>query len=91
MPKENVFSPASGLSRRLVLKTGAAAAAVAGAQGLAIPAFAAGYPERNISVIVPTVERGEWPVVRCSIAMAGERPSIDSTRGFCSWPTNWRA
>ena len=58
MPKENVFSPASGLSRRLVLKTGAAAAAVAGAQGLAIPAFAAGYPERNISVIVPTREGG---------------------------------
>ncbi len=35
----------------------------------------------EISVVVPTVERGLRLTVRCSIAIAGERPSIDSTSG----------
>jgi hypothetical protein len=40
---------------------------------------------------VPTVERGLREVVRWSIEIAGERPSIDSTSGFCIICRNWRA
>ena len=43
------------------------------------------------SVTVPTVERGLCEVAFCSIAIAGERPSMRSTSGFSiSW-RNWRA
>jgi len=42
-------------------------------------------------VIVPTVERGLWPALFCSIEMAGESPSIASTSGFSINPRNWRA
>ena len=42
-------------------------------------------------VIVPTVERGFFEVVFCSMEMAGERPSIWSTSGFCIISRNWRA
>jgi hypothetical protein len=42
-------------------------------------------------VTVPTVERGLREVVFCSIEMAGERPSIESTSGFCIISRNWRA
>jgi len=48
----------SGISRRSVLKAGAAAAVIGGSAGLTSRAFAAGYPERNIEVIVPTREGG---------------------------------
>jgi tripartite-type tricarboxylate transporter receptor subunit TctC len=41
-----------------VLKAGAAAAVVGSSAGLVSRAFAAGYPERNIEVIVPTREGG---------------------------------
>ena len=40
---------------------------------------------------VPTVERGFWPVVFCSIEMAGESPSMASTSGFSISPRNCRA
>lgn len=33
-------------------------------------------------MIVPTVERGLWLVDFCSIAMAGLKPSMESTSGF---------
>ena len=39
----------------------------------------------------PTVERGVFDVVFCSIEMAGERPSIWSTSGFCIISRNCRA
>jgi tripartite-type tricarboxylate transporter receptor subunit TctC len=48
----------SSVSRRSLLKVGAAAAVVGSSQGLMSRAFAAGYPERNIDVIVPTAEGG---------------------------------
>jgi len=37
------------------------------------------------------VERGFLLVVFCSIEMAGERPSIESTSGFSICSRNWRA
>jgi hypothetical protein len=40
---------------------------------------------------VPTVERGLRIVVFCSIDIAGESPSIESTSGFSSWSKNCRA
>jgi len=40
---------------------------------------------------VPTVDRGFLDVVRCSIEMAGDRPSIESTSGFSICSRNWRA
>jgi hypothetical protein len=42
-------------------------------------------------VIVATVERGFEPAPRCSIAIAGDRPSIASTSGFSICPRNCRA
>jgi hypothetical protein len=42
-------------------------------------------------VTVPTVDRGFDPVVFCSMAIAGERPSIRSTSGFSICSRNWRA
>jgi len=42
-------------------------------------------------VTVATVERGFFDVVFCSMAMAGERPLIWSTSGFCIISRNWRA
>jgi len=40
---------------------------------------------------LPTVERGLWLAAFCSIAIAGERPSIRSTSGFSISCRNWRA
>ena len=37
------------------------------------------------------IERGFVPELRCSIAMAGESPSIKSTSGFSIWSRNCRA
>lgn len=51
-------SAVSSVSRRSLLKVGAAGAVLASSQGLMSPAFAAGYPEGNIDVIVPTREGG---------------------------------
>ncbi len=48
----------SNFSRRSVLQGGVAAGAVALSNGPISSAFAAGYPERNIDVIVPTREGG---------------------------------
>ena len=48
----------SSVSRRSLLKAGAAAAVLGSGASLASRAFAAGYPERNIDVIVPTREGG---------------------------------
>jgi hypothetical protein len=42
-------------------------------------------------VTVPTVDRGFFDVVRCSIEIAGERPSIESTSGFSICSRNCRA
>jgi hypothetical protein len=42
-------------------------------------------------VTVPTVERGLRLALRCSIAIAGESPSIWSTSGFSRTPRNCRA
>jgi hypothetical protein len=42
-------------------------------------------------VTVATVERGLREAERCSIEIAGESPSIDSTFGFSIWPRNCRA
>jgi tripartite-type tricarboxylate transporter receptor subunit TctC len=47
-----------GFSRRGLLKAGAATMIGAAGGSLVVPAFAAGYPERNIDVIVPTREGG---------------------------------
>jgi len=58
MSKPQSKSLISSVSRRSVLKAGAAAAVVGGAAGLTSRAFAAGYPERNIDIIVPTAEGG---------------------------------
>jgi len=33
-------------------------------------------------VVVAMMERGLEPLLRCSMAMAGERPSMKSTSGF---------
>ena len=41
--------------------------------------------------MVATVERGFEPAPFCSMAIAGESPSIASTSGFSIWPRNWRA
>jgi hypothetical protein len=41
--------------------------------------------------MVPTVERGEREVVFCSMEMAGERPSMESTSGFSICSRNCRA
>ena len=46
---------------------------------------------RNPRSTVATVERGLRLVVFCSIEMAGDRPSICSTSGFCIISRNWRA
>ncbi len=46
------------VSRRGLLKAGAATGLCAATGGLSNSAFAAGYPERNIDVIVPTREGG---------------------------------
>jgi len=46
------------VSRRNLLKAGAATAIGAAGSGLALPALAAGFPERNIDIIVPTAEGG---------------------------------
>jgi hypothetical protein len=35
--------------------------------------------------------RGFLEVVFCSMEMAGERPSMESTSGLCMTPRNWRA
>jgi hypothetical protein len=40
---------------------------------------------------VPTVERGLRLVVFCSMEMAGESPSMESTSGRSIWSRNWRA
>ena len=40
---------------------------------------------------VATVDLGFLEVVFCSIEMAGEKPSICSTSGFCIISRNWRA
>jgi hypothetical protein len=50
-----------------------------------------GPEQAQIVVTVPTVDRGLWPAVFCSMAIAGERPSIASTSGFSMRPRNWRA
>jgi len=42
-------------------------------------------------VTVPTVERGFFEVVFCSMEIAGDSPSIWSTSGFCIISRNWRA
>jgi len=42
-------------------------------------------------VTVPTVDRGLREVVFCSIEIAGDRPSIESTSGFCISSRNCRA
>jgi hypothetical protein len=42
-------------------------------------------------VIVPTVERGLCEVDFCSIAIAGDRPSMWSRSGFSIIERNWRA
>ena len=34
------------------------------------------------------VERGFTPPVFCSMAIAGERPSMESTSGFSNWSRN---
>jgi len=51
-------SVVSSVTRRSLLKVGAAAAVLGSSQGLMSRAFAAGYPERNIDVLVPTREGG---------------------------------
>jgi hypothetical protein len=38
-----------------------------------------------------TVERGLRLVVFCSMEMAGDRPSMESTSGRSIWSRNWRA
>ena len=40
---------------------------------------------------MPIVDLGLLVVVFCSIAIAGQMPSISSTSGFCNFPRNWRA
>jgi hypothetical protein len=45
----------------------------------------------DTEVIVDLGERGLRAAVRCSMAIAGDRPSIDSTSGFSICPRNWRA
>jgi len=42
-------------------------------------------------VTVPTVERGLRDTDFCSIEMAGESPSMESTSGFSICCRNWRA
>ncbi len=37
------------------------------------------------------VERGFEPAPFCSMAIAGQMPSMASTSGFSIWPRNWRA
>src|SRR6202171_5859027 len=41
--------------------------------------------------MVPTVDRGLREVVFCSIEIAGDSPSIESTSGFSICSRNWRA
>src|SRR3989344_2514443 len=41
--------------------------------------------------MVATVEGGLFERLFWSIEMAGERPVISSTSGFCIWRKNWRA
>ena len=50
--------PVPSLSRRCLLKLGAAVAVAGAGRGMVSPAFAADFPERNIDVIVPTREGG---------------------------------
>ena len=38
-----------------------------------------------MSVIVPTVERGLFVSVFCSIEMTGDSPNTKSTSGFVTW------
>ena len=40
---------------------------------------------------VPTVERGLRPTPFCSIAIAGDSPSMASQSGFSICSRNWRA
>jgi hypothetical protein len=42
-------------------------------------------------VTVPTVERGFLEVVFCSMEMAGDSPSMESTSGFSICSRNCRA
>jgi hypothetical protein len=53
----------------------------------------AGAREEQAEVVVdlgdgPTVDRGLWPAVFCSIEIAGDSPSIASTSGFSISPRN---
>jgi hypothetical protein len=41
--------------------------------------------------MVPTVDRGLRDADFWSMEMAGDRPSMKSTSGFCICPRNWRA
>ena len=45
----------------------------------------------EVARTVPTVDRGLCPAVFCSIEMAGDRPSMESTSGFSIKPRNCRA
>ncbi len=41
-----------------------------------------------MSVMVPTVDRGLFASVFCSIEMTGDRPKTKSTSGFDTWVMN---
>jgi hypothetical protein len=41
--------------------------------------------------MVPTVERGFRVAPFCSMEIAGDSPSMESTSGLSIWPRNWRA
>src|SRR4051795_7680728 len=47
--------------------------------------------EAEISLTVPTVDRGLREVVFWSIEIAGDSPSMESTSGLSICPRNWRA
>jgi len=61
---------------------------------LSIPTFARHGPHVTScnpdTGAVPTVDRGFLEVVFCPVAIAGERPSMWSTSGFCIMPRNCR-
>jgi len=49
------------------------------------------FMKSQISVIVPTVDRVVLTELRCSMAMAGGMPEMESTLGLSMRSRNWRA
>ena len=87
-----VFENVSGSGMQLVTNAAGNRKLLAACLGVEPGNLPTAFRERCQKYIpCETVERGEWPRFFCSIAMAGDNPSMWSRAGFCICPTNCRA